>query len=166
MAWRYQPQVIRRRRDGTFDLVLGDDGREAVRVVLAQFDEVLEETAADDPSLRRLHPPAYGDDDERNAAYQLLAGDELRSSRRAGVEAVLSTLGGSVLSEGDAWLWLRTFNAVRLVAAARLGLDLGDEGDAAAKEDAVDPEDPDAGLWNLYALTRLVENELVTALSG
>ena len=33
--------------------------------------------STDDPSLRRLFPPAYPDDAERDAGYQVLARDEL-----------------------------------------------------------------------------------------
>ncbi|MCU1488402.1 MAG: hypothetical protein JWN67_5148, partial [Actinomycetia bacterium] len=108
------PSVVRRRRDGRFDLVLSDEGRDSLRGLLAQLDEVIE-ASPDDPALRRLQPPAYLDDPEFEAAFQLLAGDELRTARRAAIETVIASLGLSELCVDEVCAWLQAVNAIRLV---------------------------------------------------
>ena len=45
----------------------------------------------DDPALDRLFPPAYTDDDEREAEYQRLMRDELLQARLAAMDAVAAT---------------------------------------------------------------------------
>jgi len=72
-----------------------------------------------DPSLRRLFPPAYDDqDDER--AYRELAGDELLSGRRQALELLATTARSDRLSAAEADAWLRALNDLRLVLGTRL----------------------------------------------
>ena len=72
-----------------------------------------------DPSLRRLFPPAYDDqDDER--AYRELAGDELLSGRRQALELLAATARSDRLSADEADAWLRALNDLRLVLGTRL----------------------------------------------
>ena len=100
-------QVVRRKRRGDgFELLLDDDMRQVVRSLLAELEELLDATP-DDPSLRRLHPPAYLDDEEGDAAYQLLAGDELRTSRAEAIAAVVASLEAEELTEDDLWNWMQ-----------------------------------------------------------
>ena len=72
-----------------------------------------------DPSLRRLFPPAYDDqDDER--AYRELAGDELLSGRRQALELLAATARSDRLSADESDAWLRALNDLRLVLGTRL----------------------------------------------
>jgi len=72
-----------------------------------------------DPSLRRLFPPAY-DDEEDERAYRELAGDELLSGRRRALELLAATARSDRLSAAEADAWLRALNDLRLVLGTRL----------------------------------------------
>ena len=72
-----------------------------------------------DPSLRRLFPPAY-DDEEDERAYRELAGDELLSGRRQALELLAATARSDRLSAAEADAWLRALNDLRLVLGTRL----------------------------------------------
>jgi hypothetical protein len=152
--------VVRRRRDGQFDLVLAEPGRDAIRHLLGQLDVALE-SSPDDPGLRRLQPPAYLDDPDKEAAYRLLAGDELRTKRREAIDAVIATLERDELTEDEVWLWLRSINAIRLVVGTRL--DVSEDEDSLVEPDE---DDPDASLWHAYQLTSIILQELVLALES
>ncbi len=152
-------QVVRRRKDGDFDLLLAPSGRQAVRHLLGELDELLE-TDPGDPNLRRLHPPAYLDDAEADAAYQLLAGEELRTSRRNAVTLVVASLDHDRLTEDELWGWAQSFNALRLVLGTRLDVS---EDDVEIPELA--PDAPEAQLWAVYQLVSVLQHEVVTPLS-
>ncbi|MFP3915019.1 MAG: DUF2017 family protein [Actinomycetota bacterium] len=117
-------------------LVLGD-----VLTVLARMGD-----SSDDPGAARLHPPVYLDDPEADAEWRRLAGTELSAARRAdrsAVEMVLEateTAHGSgedpVISTGEAEALLRVLNDVRLVLAARWGVDSPDAYDRLRPEAA------------------------------
>ena len=82
---RRRRAVIVRRPDGSFNLALTPDER-ALLAGLADQLEDLVDAGPDDPLARRLFPVAYPDDEKREAEYRLLAGEELRASRRAALE--------------------------------------------------------------------------------
>ena len=84
--------------------------------------------APTDPLARRLFPPAYPDDPEREAAYELLAGEELRSSRRAALEVMRTTATSEVLTESEVTAWLQSVNALRLVLGTRLDVSEDEHG--------------------------------------
>jgi hypothetical protein len=158
MALFRRPRVVRRRHDGTYELNLDAPFRDVVRSLMGQLDELLADTP-DDPSMRRLRPPAYLDDPDADAAYQLLAGEELRASHHAAVARVLASVDATVLSEDDLWGWLQALNAVRLVAGTRLDISEDDHG--GRREPANDEE---ASLWAVYDLTTALQHEVVTGL--
>jgi hypothetical protein len=159
MARRGRNPVARRRPDGRYDLVLNEHARGAVRGLIVELGELVTSTP-DDPDLKRLQPPAYLDDPDRDAAYQLLAGDELRSSRTAGFEAVLRTLDQDVVEAEDLWAWLRSLNALRLATAGRLKIE--DETDH--QRGPIPIDHPDAGLWAIYELATDLQYEIMRAL--
>lgn len=149
--------VIRPRADGRFDLVLHEAHRAAIASLLGELDELIG-TDPGDPDLRRLSPPAYLEDPERDAAYQLLAGEELRTARHATIEAVLASMDRSVLDEDQVWAWLRALNALRVVVGTKL--DITDEDD----EPEVAADHPDAALWAIYDFTGEVQHAILVAL--
>jgi hypothetical protein len=155
-----RPRVVRRRHDGTYELNLDAPYRDVVRDLMGQLDSLLDETP-DDPSMRRLRPPAYLDqaDAEAEAAYQLLAGEELRASHHAAVARVLASVDATVLSEDDLWGWLQALNAVRLVAGTRL--DISEDDHAGRREPA---DETEASLWAVYDLTTALQHEVVMGL--
>ncbi len=159
MARRGNP-VVRRTSDGTFHLVLDPRNVDAIESLLGELDELLE-TAPDDPSLHRLHPTAYRDDPERDMAYQILAGEELRTKRRETIAVVRSSLRRTHLTEDELWGWLQALNALRLVVGTRLGID-----DDEVDRPRLRTGDPDGALWDVYDFSTQVQYFVVAALEG
>ena len=60
---RWAGSMVRRRRDGDFELTLGEDERALLGQLVNQLRELL---STDSATLVRLFPPPYGDDDERS----------------------------------------------------------------------------------------------------
>ena len=151
--------VVRRQPNGSFRIALSAEHRDAIDGLLGELEDLLE-AAPDDPSLSRLHPPAYLDDPERDLGYQILAGDELRSNRRITIDAVRSSLAKPELSEADLWEWLPALNALRLVVGTRLGIRDEDE------DRDVAPDHPDRPLWEAYDFATSVQWYVVKALGS
>lgn len=90
----------------------------------------------EDPGAARLEPPVYLDDPEADEEWRRLAGTELSAARRADrsafemvLEAVDDAASGDgtvVISPAEAEAMLRVLNEVRLVLAARWGVDTSD----------------------------------------
>ena len=152
---------MKRRSDGDFDLSLDDDRREVLVSLLAQLSEQLE-TAPDHPNLTRLSPPAYLDDAEADAAYQLLAGEELRTSHQAAIASVTESLGRDRLTEAELWSWIQSLNSLRLVVGTRLDISEDDHGPMLRGGTS----DEDRSLWAIYDFTTMLQHEIVDALSA
>ncbi|MFZ4516946.1 MAG: DUF2017 family protein [Microthrixaceae bacterium] len=110
---------FRRLGDGSVAVFLDDDERALVAGLLAQLRELL---TTDSSALRRLFPPPYGDDDERNAGYAALAGAELVERRLAAVDTVADGLELDRLDEEQAMVWMRALNDLRLVLGTVLDI--------------------------------------------
>lgn len=151
--------MLRRRSDGRFDLHLDPQARDVIVALLHDLGDGLDADPGH-PDLARLRPPAYLDDAERDAAYQLLAGDELRSSRRAAIDAVCDSMSRDQLTEAELWSWLQALNAVRLVVGTRL--DIRDDDQQAPDESNL--TDDQRSLWTVYHFTTAVQHEVVDAL--
>ena len=151
--------VVRKRSGGRYEVVLDPVNRQAMDSLLGELEDLLD-GAPDDPSLIRLHPPAYSDDPDRDLAYQILAGDELRTRRRATITSVRASLNRSELSEDDLWGWLQALNALRLVVGTRLGIQ-----DDHHERPPLSGDDPLVALWAAYEFTRQVPYFVVLALS-
>lgn len=150
-------RVVKRARDGAFELRLGDDEREVLRSVAPQLRELLDGDLADG-SLRRLFPPAYGEDPERDREYHALVRDELADRRRASVDLLVSTLDRDRLTEEELVAWMQVVNDLRLVIGTRLDIGEDDEGP--------EPDDPDAPLFALYRYLTWLLGHIVDALAS
>jgi hypothetical protein len=146
---------VERRPDGTFEINLSDGEREAIAAYLQQLRELL---LSDDPLLKRLFPPAYLDDDEREHDYQSLMRGDLLESRFAAIEVVEETLTQEVIDEAAITQWMQSLNALRLVLGTRL--------DVSEEPGPLDPDDPDFSLRVLYELLGWLVADIVRALSA
>lgn len=155
---RRRRTVIARRPDGTFTLRLTDDERGLLADLGDQLDDLVD-AGPDDPLARRLFPVAYPDDPERETGYRLLAGEELRASRRAALEIMRNTAEATVLTEDEVNAWLQSINALRLVLGTRLDVQEDDDG-------MIDADDPDANAKALYHYLSALTDAIVTSLSG
>jgi hypothetical protein len=142
---------------GEYRVDLQDNEREVLRVLLDDLRDLLLEGS--DPSLRRLFPPAYGEDEQRNAEYQALAHDELLQRRLGGLDLMTHTLDQEVLDEEQLADWLRAVNELRLVLGTQLDVTEDDE-------PRIERDDPEAPRKHLYEYLGWLLDDIVTALSS
>jgi hypothetical protein len=132
---------IRRRGVGSYEVRLRRNEQAVVAELVRQLREQLLQST-DEPHLRRLFPPAYANDPERDAGYQVLTRDEMLEGRLAALDVVDRTLDGAhELDETELTAWMTTLNSLRLVIGTRLDVDEElpelDESDPLAPEYAV-----------------------------
>lgn len=146
---------LSRAADGTYRLRLSGDERAVLGNLVGQLRELL--SAGQDPTLRRLFPPAYADDEAKDAEYRAMVGDDLLARRLWAVEVVESTLGEKRLTEEQVTAWMGAVNDLRLVLGTRLDVDESVE--------HIDPSDPDAPLMAAYAWLGWLLSDVVDALA-
>ena len=149
---------VSRLRSGDLRLNLSSEERDVLRTLPDQLEEVLE-LAPDDPSLRRLSPPAYADRPEHEAEYRRFMGDDLRERQRGDLDVLRRTVDARRLSEEQAHGWLRALNSLRLVLGTQL--DISEDLDGSE----VDPADPQAPGLALYGYLSWLLDQLVDALA-
>ena len=149
---------IKRRRGGKLELRLTAQEKAVLGHVAGQLREAIV-SGVEAPSLRRLFPPAYVDDPEKEAGYQALARDELLESRLAALDDVEAALAEPLMDADRAAGLMRSCNALRLVLGTRLDVSEDDEPE-------IDPEDPEAPTWALYFFLSTLVAELVDALAS
>jgi Domain of unknown function (DUF2017) len=113
---------VRRRGEGRYQVRLRPNERVLVADLVGQLREQLL-ASTDDPAVRRLFPPAYPNDAERDAGYQVLTRDELLEHRLSALDVVERTLDGNELDHAEMTAWMGTLNALRLVLGTRLDVD-------------------------------------------
>ncbi|HLM29727.1 MAG TPA: DUF2017 family protein [Acidimicrobiales bacterium] len=113
---------VRRRGEGRYLVRLRPNERVLVADLVGQLREQLL-ASTDDPAVRRLFPPAYPNDAERDAGYQVLTRDELLEHRLSALDVVERTLDGNDLDHAGMTAWMGTLNALRLVLGTRLDVD-------------------------------------------
>jgi Domain of unknown function (DUF2017) len=118
-----------------------------------------------DPALARLLPDAYRDDPDASGEFRRYTEQSLRSGKQETARTVLDTLpadGGPVkLTRDQAQAWLRSLNDVRLTLGVRLGVT--EEFEDEWRQ--LDPLDPRATAFEVYAWLGDVQESLVQALS-
>ena len=118
---------MERAAGGGVELRLGNEERALLMGLAAELRALLD-GAPDDPSLRRLFPPAYDDEaDERG--YRELTGDSLLDGRREALELLSRTADRQQLTAQEADAWLRVeYTGGRSPVARSLGLEEFDFG--------------------------------------
>ena len=150
-------RTMKRRNDGTFELRLGPDERELLARLMDDLQAALVEQG-DDPNFRRLFPPTYGEDAVRDAAFQMVAGDDLRKARLSAIATVAESAQRDRLTEDEAVALAQSLNAVRLVLGTRLDI----------REDETEPpadDDPELPAWHLYQYLSGLLSEVIDALA-
>jgi hypothetical protein len=148
---------VRRTRRGEFDLRLPEEERAILRALPEQLRELLQST---DPTVRRLFPPAYQDDAERNAEYEQLVRDDLLAGKLQALQIMEATIDARRISEDQLLAWLGALNDLRLTIGTRLDV----------TED-LDPEripdtDPRAQLYALFFYLGWLEEQVVEELAA
>ena len=152
--------IVRRRRNGEFELHLSEDERDLVRSLTGQLRQLLEgNEERPDPSLRRLFPTAYTEDEERDAEYQRLMHDDILGHRLGCLAVVEATLDADRLAEEQLVAWMGALNDLRLVLGTRL--------DVSEETDVLDPDpaDPDAPAIAVYGWLGWLLEHVIDALN-
>jgi hypothetical protein len=149
--------VFERGDGGAVELRLSRDERSLLAGLVEELRALLD-GAPGDPSLRRLFPPAYDEEDDERA-YRDLMGGELLDGRRAALGVVTETVDRERLSPEEAETWLRALNDLRLVLGTRLDV----QEDTFAEE--LDQNDPRAPALAVYGYLSWLQEQLVAALS-
>jgi Domain of unknown function (DUF2017) len=148
---------VKRRGAGRYQVKLRPNERALLADLVTQLREQLL-ASTDDPAVRRLFPPAYPDDLERDAGYQVLTRDELLEHRLAALDTVESTLDGGELDDTAMQAWMSTLNSLRLVLGTRLDVD--------EELPALDSADPLAPAYAVYEYLGWLLSQVVDALSA
>jgi uncharacterized protein DUF2017 len=148
---------IQRTRRGDYRLRLPENERELLRTLPQQLREII---GTSDSSLRRLFPPAYADDAERNAEYEELVRDDLIAARRASLDVMESTIDAQRLDEEQLVAWLSVLNDLRLVLGTRLDVTEEMYGMEMAESD------PRSHAFSLFTYLGWLEEQIVEALAS
>ncbi len=142
---------VKRLRAGHYKLRLSPEERDLLRDLPNQMKELLAET--DEPSLRRLFPPAYVDDREGEAEYRRLVGEDLLRGRQAALDIMATTIDATELDEEQMTAWLSSLNDLRLVIGTQLD---------------VSEDDPpmDTPIHQVYYYLSMLEEAVITALAS
>jgi hypothetical protein len=149
------PAPIERTKAGEVVVRLGPEERELLRRLAAELEELLA-AQPDDPSLRRLRPRAY-EDEQVEREFRSLMGGELEARRLANLRGLAETAGQDRLDAEDLDRWLAALNDLRLVLGTRL--DITEDQFA----DGFDPGAPDAYELAVYAFLTWVQEAAVQA---
>jgi hypothetical protein len=147
---------IDRRRDGTYRVRLPSEERDVLAALPAQLRDAL---AAGEPTLHRLFPPAYVDDDAANADYANLVGAGLLEGKLLALAELERTAHDASLSEEGLRTWLGALESLRLVLGTQLDV----------TEESYGPlgfDDPEAARLALYHWLSWLQEEVVQALSA
>ncbi len=148
---------VRRQGPGRYRIKLRPNERALVADLVGQLRDQLV-ASTDDPSVRRLFPPAYPDDAERDAGYQVLTRDELLEHRLAALDTVEATLDGQDIDDQAMTAWMGTLNSFRLVLGTRLDVD--------EELPPLDSADPLAPAYAVYEFLGWLLSQVVDALSA
>lgn len=131
--------------------------RDVVGRACTELRESLTE-GTDDPALRRLFPPAYKDDPDRERAYEELARDDLVVSRLRSLDTVIATVGDDTITADQAEQWMHALNAVRLTLGTQL--DVSEERDP----NEIDEDDPRLPQFLVYDLLSVMLGSLLSVM--
>jgi hypothetical protein len=148
---------MERAADGGIELRLSGEERRLLVDLAAELRSLLQGETRD-PSLRRLFPPAYEDEQDEDG-YRALMGAELLDGRREALELLARTAEQERLSADEADAWLRALNDLRLVLGTRL--DVQED----TLLDEVRPDDERAAGLAVYGYLSWLQEQLVAALA-
>ena len=135
---------------------LPGDERDVLAALPAQLREALD---AEEPTLYRLFPPAFADDDAANAEYARLVGDEPARRQAARARpARADSARGARSPRTSSGAWLGALESLRLALGTQLDVTEESYG-------ALDTSDPDAPRLALYHWLSWLQEEVVQALA-
>ena len=149
-------RAVERTGPGRFELRLSAEERRLLRELPVQLASLLAE-APDDPSLRRLFPPAYADDADADAEYHQLMHAELAGQHRDALAVLAETADRDEVGAEELHAWLAALNDLRLVLGTRLGVT------EELYEQELDADDPAAAELGVYLYLTSLQEQVVEA---
>ena len=149
----FLPRQIRRKGDRVH-LYLDAHEQDLLRGLLDQLEPLLVDP--DDPSMRRLFPPAYSDE-KSDEQYRSLVRGQLLSGRAKSLATMRETLADDAIDLAQADEWLRALNDLRLVLGTRL--DVSEEVDYGR----LDLDEPRGRDLAVYGYLAWLQEQLVDA---
>ncbi len=153
---------IQRDRKGGYRLRLPAEERELLRWLPQELHEVLraEGRRRPDPSLRRLFPPAYADDEDADDEYRRLMRNELLEGKLGALQVVVETADAEHLTSDEMEGWLGALESLRLYLGTQLDVTEG------TYEVTLPADDPNAPALALYGYLSWLQEQAVEALSS
>ena len=148
---------VKRKGPGRYVLKLRPSEQVLMGDLVVQLREQLV-ASTDDPSVKRLFPPAYANDPERDAGYQVLTRDELLEGRLQALDTVERSMDGGEVGAEEMTAWMGTLNSLRLVLGTRLDVD--------EELPDLDPDDPQAPAYAVYEYLGWLLSQVVDALGS
>ena len=145
---------IRRHRRGHVVVALDDHERRILADLVDQLRTLL--MSGTEPSLRRLFPTAYPDDEKHEREYQSLVHGTLLEHRLRTLEVFESTLDATSITLEPAEAWLGALNDLRLVLGTLL--------DVSEDDVAFDPDADDAFTHAVYHFLGALLEQVVEVL--
>jgi hypothetical protein len=149
---------LRRTKAGNYQLRLSKAERDLLRSLPGQVRELIDSSDPADPSVRRLFPPAYRNEEKAEADYQNLMHDDLLEHHRQALIVMEETIDADRLEEEQVVSWLSALNEVRLVLGTNLDVNEGQQ--------PVSPSDPRAPGLALYGYLSWLQEQVVEALGA
>ncbi len=125
---------ISKKRDGTFELKLGETERQLLKSLPNEVKQLLDDK---DESTIRLRPITYSADPELEAEVIRLVGDDLVEHHKFALDTLSDTASESLVTEDQMVAWLQAINQVRLVLGTKL--DVTDDEDSLRVATATNP---------------------------
>ncbi len=144
-----------RRTAGGYTISLDPSIRQLLGHVLEELRDAL--LMGDPDALRRLYPPAYADDEARQAEYDALVRDDLLARRLDAIDVVEATVDAGEVTSAQLESWVGVVNDVRLVLGTRL--------DVSEDHHGVPADHPDAFAHDVYDLLSQLLGLAVDALA-
>jgi Domain of unknown function (DUF2017) len=138
-----------------FVVRLSAEERDMLRELPSELRTML---AMDHPALGRLFPPAYTDDEERNAEYHRLMRTELLAKKIAALDVLEESVDKEHLDEEGMLAWMGALNDLRLVLGT--ALDVAEDMD----DEPFDAGDPRSHQLAVYQYLTYLVDAIVSAL--
>ncbi len=118
-------RLVSRLATGRFRLMLDDSTRDLLASVGPQLSDIL--MSGDTEMTARLFPPAHPDDEDKEAEYRRLMGDDLLARRFDDLDQLQAALDAESMTTEELEAFLRAVNSVRLVLSAAIGIETEDD---------------------------------------
>lgn len=150
--------ILRRRfardRHGRFRTGLGPNERDLLKALPRQAQGLLE---SQDPSVKRVFPVAYPQDERSESDYREMMGAHLLQRHQQSLDTLAATADSPSIDEEEINQWLDALEVLRLV----LGTQLDVTEDLVAVEDS----DPRAQQFAVYRYLSMLQGEIIDSLA-